>query len=128
MADLPAPLVDFIPPLTWFTLQEGIGNLLKTLTFITASGTTLVPGSATTYNDIYVNAPGAVVLEMPLIIKMFEGQEWLVKDISGQALSNPITLIPGDAYTIEGDSSYTINSNFGGVSFIWNGTGLSVKV
>ena len=128
MADLPAPLVDFVPPLTWFTLQEGTGNLLKTLTTITSTGTTQLPGSATTYNDVYVNAAGLVVIKFPLISKMFAGQEWAVKDTSGLAGTNTITLEPGDAYTIDGFSSFVINSNFGSMSFIWNGTGMSVKL
>lgn len=128
MADLVPPLVDFVPPLTWFTLQEGTGNLLKTLITITALGTTQLPGSPSTYTDIYVNAPGVVNVVLPLISQMFEGQEWLVKDISGAAGTNQITVQVGDAYQIEGYSSFVINNNYGYMSFIWTGTGFSTRI
>jgi len=128
MADLPSPIVDFVPPLTWFTLQEGEGNLLKTLTTITTAGTTQLPSSSTTYNDIYVNVAGVVTIEMPLISKMFEGQEWQVKDTGGNAGSFAITVIPGDSYEIDNFTSYTLNNNYASISFIWNGTNMSIKI
>lgn len=128
MSDLPHPLVDFVPPLTWYTLQEGTGNLLKTLTTITLAGTTQLPGSPSTYNDIYVNAPGAVTIVLPLLSQMFEGQEWLVKDIGGNGAAAPITVQAGDAYVIEGFPSYLINNNYGYMSFIWNGASFSTRI
>lgn len=127
MADLPPPLVDFVAPLTWFTLQEGSGNLLKTLTTITAGGTSHVPGSSTTYNDIYVDVASAVTLVLPILSNLFEGQEWLVKDTMGLASTNPITIQPGDAYLIDGASSKVVNTNFGYISLVWDGIGMRVK-
>jgi hypothetical protein len=128
MADLVPPLVDFVPSLTWFTLQEGTGNLLKTLTTITQPGATTLPGSPSTYNDIYVNAPGLVTITFPLISQLFEGQEFLVKDISGLGSLYPITVMPGDTYNLDGMAMWTVNTNYGYTSFIWSGTNFSVRI
>src|SRR5215469_5352713 len=64
-SDLPPPLVDFVPTLQWYTLQAGLGNMLKKITTIVAAGASQLNGSPSTYNEVYVNAPGPVTITMP---------------------------------------------------------------
>lgn len=126
--EIPSPIVLLVPERVWFTLneEEEVNTLLKTITMVTTPGVTLLGGSQSTYNDVYVNAPGAVTLTMPT--GAFQGQEWMVKDISGLASANPITVAsPSGAYPIDGYSSFLLNNNYASLSFVWNGTGLSVK-
>lgn len=52
-----------------------------------------------------------------------EGQVFLVKDESGGAGTNSITIdVDGAATTIDGSASYTIDANYGGVYIFYDGT------
>lgn len=126
--EIPNPIVLTVPERVWFTLNEVEENnfLLKTIQVITTPGVTALTASQVTYNDVYVNAAGAVTLQMPS--GAFQGQEWMVKDISGAANTNPITVTSaGNAFPIDSYASFQLNNNYASLSFVWNGTGLSVK-
>jgi hypothetical protein len=69
---------------------------------------------------IGVNFSGGVTLTMPnsaLVI----GQQWRIKDESGNAAANNITL-NGNGVNIDGMSTYVINNNYGSVDIYYNGT------
>ena len=122
------PIVLNVPARTWFTLNEvpGAPVVLKTATTITAGGTTTLGASGNTYNDVYVNASAAVTVQMP--VAQFTGQEWTIKDIAGNAGgAAPITVLPPSGSNIDGYASFLMNNNYVNLSFIWNGTGLSVR-
>jgi hypothetical protein len=127
MSDLPSPLVDVVQPLTWFDLQEGPANVQKTITTITLAGSTTLPLSTTTLNDVYVNAPGLVTIVMPLEVNLAVGQQWVFKDISGQASTNVITIQPNSGENdIDNQTSFQINFNYGALTITWNGTSFSI--
>jgi hypothetical protein len=128
-SDLPPPLVDYVPPLQWYTLQAGTGNMLKKIVNITAAGHTILNGSPATYNEVYVNAPApGVSISMPLEAQLIAGQEWAIKDEAGTALANNITVQP---YTtgvlIDGRPTFVLDGNYASLTMTWNGVGFSVK-
>src|SRR5215831_12614596 len=120
-SDLPPPLVDFVPTLKWYTLQAGLGNMLKQITSIVVAGASQLNGSPATYNEVYVNAPGPVTLTMPHDNLLVAGQEWSIKDTSGHALTNNITVVPsGPTDRIDGQPLFVLNSNWSSLTLTWN--------
>ena len=126
MADLPAPLVDVVPPLTWFNLVEGGSVTIQEIINITNVGVTHVPQNFGTFAAIYVNAPGVVTLTMPVRAKMAPGQRWTIKDISGSAGVNTITVNTPDGTLIDGQASITIALDYGALVIEWDGTAFAV--
>ena len=99
----------------------------KTITTITLAGSTTLPLSTTTLNDVYVNAPGLVTIVMPLEVNLAVGQQWVFKDISGQASTNVITIQPNSGENdIDNQTSFQINFNYGALTITWNGTSFSI--
>ena len=128
MADLPSPLVDVVPLLTWFDLREGNAVSLQTLINITQVGTTLLPASEATFNAVYVNSPGLVTIEMPLVAGLIAGQRWTIKDISGLAGTNIITVQASSGLLIDGFATYILNLNYGSVVLEYDGAGFAIIV
>jgi len=50
------------------------------------------------------------------------GTVFIVKDIDGDALTNPITITATGGTLIDGAASATINSPYGALQFVFNGT------
>jgi hypothetical protein len=67
-----------------------------------------------------VGAPASIVLPIAPI-----GTVFVVKDIDGDAATNPIT-VAGLGSTIDGSPTATINTNYGSLTFIFNGTEWSI--
>lgn len=126
MSDLPSPLVDFVPGLTWFGLQEGAAAMLKDLITIDTAGDTVLPSSPATFIEVYINAPGAVNITLPLQSLLIQGQQWTFKDTSGLAEVNQITIQTADSDEIDGGSSWLIDFGYGSVTLTWNGTAFSI--
>lgn len=64
---------------------------------------------------------GAVTLNFPNSPVAY--QTWVVKDRTGTASVNNITLsTPGGSITIDGQTSYTVRSNYGAVNILANAT------
>lgn len=130
MADLPSPLVDFVPTSLWFNLQEGPASVLQSIINITAPGTTQLPQSVGTFTSVYVNAAGAVTVSLPPIGQLVAGQRWTVIDSSGHADTNPIT-VSGNGNIINGATvfqSFQISFPYGSAVFEWNGNQFSLVV
>jgi hypothetical protein len=66
------------------------------------------------YLPVTLNVPGSVVLPVSPT-----GTVFIVKDISGTANANPITITAST--TIDGAASATINTPYGSLTFIFNG-------
>jgi hypothetical protein len=67
-----------------------------------------------------VGTPASIVLPISPI-----GTVFVVKDIDGDAATNPIT-VAGLGSTIDGSPTATINTNYGSLTFIFNGTEWSI--
>lgn len=65
---------------------------------------------------IAMNVAGPSIVNLPLAPT---GTVYIVKDISGQASVNPITI--SDITTIDGAASAIINTDYGALSFVFNG-------
>jgi hypothetical protein len=79
---------------------------------------TTTPFTATLANyylAINVAAPTSVILPVS-----FTGTVFVIKDIDGDAITNPITITAST--TIDGAASATINSPYGSITLIFNGT------
>jgi len=129
-SDLPPPLVDYVPTLNWYTLQAGLGNMLKKIVEITAGGPTTLNGSPATYNEVYVNPPAgqSVQITLPLEANLIVGQEWAIKDQAGQALANNITVTPyTSSVLMDGRPYFILDGNYASLTLTWNGTGYSIK-
>lgn len=103
-----------------------IGN--STLTISNNAGSILsYTATAISYQVLITDATigvtstaAARTITMPLS-GMTAGQIWTVKDESGLASVNNIT-IAGNAANIDGAAFFTINNNYGAVNIYWNGT------
>lgn len=67
-----------------------------------------------------VTSGGAYMMTMPNS-GLSSGQRWTIKDESGSAASNNIT-ISGNGANIDGSSTYVMNNNYGSVDIYWNGS------
>lgn len=79
---------------------------------------TTTPFNATTsdyFLGVDVATPASIVLPVSPL-----GTVFIVKDIDGDALTNPITVTAST--TIDGSASATINSPYGSLQFVFNGT------
>lgn len=79
---------------------------------------TTTPFNATTsqyFLGVNVAAPASVVLPVSPT-----GTVFIIKDIDGDALTNPITVTAST--TIDGSASATINSPYGSLQLVFNGT------
>ncbi len=80
--------------------------------------------SAAMNNADYLVACTAVPqsITLPAIAGLVEGQTFRIKDESGDAAANNITITPADAVNINGSANYVISSNYGSVDIYYNGT------
>ena len=87
--------------------------LIVPVTIISSSPYTATP------NDymIGVNVAGPSIINLPLAPT---GTVYFIKDISGQAATNPITI--QDVTTIDGATTALINTDYGSLSLLFNGT------
>lgn len=93
------------------------GLALEPLRIATVSPDTVTNSDAIVVYDLAVAAPVAVTLPLTPNI----GQLFYLKDGAGDASTNPITITPAVG-TIDGSLTATINSNYGAVTLVYNGT------
>lgn len=113
-------------PLGWVCTTAGtpgtwtpFGTTPKVTTVTAASYTVL-----STDQDVFVNRAGAVALTLPA--SPATGQRHFVKDISGAAATNNVTVTPS-AGTVDGAASKVLSSNYEAMTFVYNGTEWSVQ-
>jgi len=113
---------------TGITVTPTTGTGAETVT-ITANGlalepvriATVSPDAVTVADGIVVYnllVPGPVAVTLPLGVT---GQVFYLKDGAGDASTNPITITP-TAGTIDGSATATINSDYGALTLVFNGT------
>lgn len=77
--------------------------------------TPFVPTTANYFLGINIGAAASVILPVSAL-----GTVFIVKDIDGDAATNPITVTAST--TIDGAASATINSPYGALQLVFNGT------
>lgn len=93
---------------------------------IPATVVTTSPFFATTANVfIGVNNTGLVPFSVVLPANPVTGQTYIIKDVSGTAQAFPIT-VTAIGHTIDGSASATINTNYGSITLVFNGTDWSI--
>lgn len=72
-----------------------------------------------TLNDYFlaVDVPGPSSLILPIALV---GTTFVFKDVSGDASTNPITITPSGGFSIDGNISYIIDSDFGSITLVRN--------
>ncbi len=67
---------------------------------------------------VRVTPPGTSTVQLPAT--PVNGRYIIIKDVSGNAAMNPITIIPQGADSIQGAPNYTINSNWGAIQIVYS--------
>lgn len=65
-----------------------------------------------------LTAPGAVAVALPAGVT---GTMYFLKDGTGDAATNPITITPNGAETIDDAATATINTNYGALTLVYTG-------
>ena len=113
---------------TGITLSPTTGTGANTVT-ITANGLALEPVRIALVSPDTVLAtdsivsyqltvPGAVAVALPAGVT---GTVYYLKDGTGDAATNPITITPNLLQTIDGAATATINTNFGALTLAFTG-------
>lgn len=76
---------------------------------------------------IGVTTTSTVTITLPLASSML-GRQVIIKDVSGSAGTNNITIARTSSDTLDGATSKTINTNFGSLTFLANVSGSWVIV
>lgn len=74
-------------------------------------------------SDYYLgcNTSAPVILNLPEAALAGSGKRLVIKDETGQASTNPITVDPSGAQLIDGQSTYLINVNYESISLVSDG-------
>lgn len=75
-----------------------------------------------TFVFLSVDTSSARAITLPLASAVVSGRIYIVKDITGSANTNNITVNAAGSDTIDGDASFAYNSNYGSFWIIGNGT------
>jgi hypothetical protein len=114
-----------------FTITSQVARYMGQMVFAKAFGTNYTP-TATSYQVLrsdciiaVTSTASARTITMPAA-GMEIGQVWTVKDESGGALVNNIT-ISGNGVNIDGAATKVISTNYGFVNLYWNGSQFFTK-
>ena len=92
------------------------GGLIVPVTLVTT--TPFTPTQADYLLDVNVAGLASILLPFSPVGKVF-----IVKDISGAAATNPITVsAAGGVFLIDGSAGALINTNYGSITLIFNGS------
>lgn len=79
----------------------------------------IVPSDTFVYLIVDTTAPRNITL--PLSSSVSAGRIYIIKDASGQSFSNNITITASGSDEVDGQSTYTINSNFSSTMIVGDG-------
>ena len=89
------------------------GGLIVPVTIVATS--TFTPNANEYFLGIDVNESSTITLPVSVIGKVF-----IIKDVSGNAFNNPITVI-ATSHTIDGQNSYVLNVNYSSITLVFSG-------
>jgi hypothetical protein len=108
----------------------GDASILAAVAFLAHSPRTVTTSSSTlsVSTDYYVgvNYAGAVALALPAGSTATTNQKFIVKDESGLAANNNITITANGTDKIDGQSSLVIAINNGSITLFWTGSRWSI--
>jgi hypothetical protein len=102
--------------------QIATTSFVKTAVVSYATRTCVSATTTIATSDYYVgvNYAGACAITLTTGINFDPGQQIIIKDESGAAATNHITITAGGTDKIDGQSTVTISTNYGVVHLIWN--------
>lgn len=103
-------------------LASSPGNIINyELSFISSD---IIVSPSDTFVYLAVDTSAARSITLPLANAVAAGRIYIIKDTSGNAKNNNITITPAGSDTIEGvNSSYALTSNHGSWVFVGDGSG-----
>lgn len=105
------------------SITNGAGSITVAFTNVLAYTATAVSYVVLTTDMIIDVTDTSAARTITLPASPSTGQAFIVKDSGGQASTNPISVVvSGGVKTIDGSSSFSINSSYGSNTFIYNGT------
>ena len=115
---------------TWIAIAPlgGVAAASQTITLSTLGAT--VTGQSTNYGaqitDYYIGCSAGITVTLPLGATLTAGKQYVIKDESGNAAVNHITIQPYSGNLIDGQTSLILVINYGAVSLYWTGSGWSI--
>ena len=106
------------PDLDESTEDESLRGAIST---ISNSDTPYSVATSTDYLLVRTNG-GVVRVVLPLASVMGSGRRFMIKDATGNATTNNITIAVSGTDTIDGASSFTVDVNFASVSVLSDGS------
>lgn len=89
---------------------------------VTSVAADTVIGPSDTFVYLAVDTSATRQITLPLASGVSTGRIYVVKDISGTAEANNITVVTQGSDTLDGESSQVLNSNYGSWLILGNGT------
>lgn len=112
---------------TWISIAP-LGGVAQTITLGTLGNT--VTGRATNYGaqltDYYIGCTAGITVTLPLGATLTAGKQYVIKDESGTAAVNHITIQPYTGNLIDGQTSLIFVINYGAVTLYWTGATWSI--
>jgi len=83
----------------------------------------LVIGSGDSFSYLAVDTTSPRSITLPLASAVDTGRVYIIKDISGQSNTNNITVTAAGSDVIDGSATATLDSNFGSIFLVGDGSG-----
>jgi hypothetical protein len=115
---------------TWISIAPlgGVAAGSQTITLSTLGNT--IKNQNTNYSaqitDYYIGCSAGITVNLPLGATLTAGKQYVIKDESGNAAVNHITILPYSGDLVDGQSSIILVVNYGAVTLYWSGTFWSV--
>ena len=115
---------------TWVSIAPlgGVSSASQSITISTLGNT--VTGQATNYaaqiTDYYIGCSAGITVTLPNGATLTAGKQYVIKDESGNAAVNHITITPYSGNLIDGQTSLVFVINYGAVSLYWTGSFWSI--
>ena len=115
---------------TWISIAPlgGVAAGSQTITLSTLGNT--VKGQATNYGaqitDYYIGCSAGITVTLPNGATLTAGKQYVIKDESGNAAVNHITIVPYTGNLIDGQTSLVFVINYGSVTLYWTGSAWSI--
>lgn len=118
----------------YFTNTSGVpvqitsgGNIVSTpgnaqIFSTQAVSSDLVIGPADTFVYLIVNTSASRNITLPSAASVSAGRIYIVKDSSGLSNTNNITITASGADTVDGQSTQTLNTNYGSLTLVTDGS------